>query len=182
LITHVCKPDGSKASEVSVSPDAFGSPFIEAILLHARPGGPPMNARFAPWMAWGLAVAAVAAGYVGYGWPGVVLAITVVVFWLLLQFSRALRVMKAAAGRPVGHVTSAVMLQSKLHKGMTLAQVMKLTGSFGQARAVPPADTPLGSAREIFGWLDEGGDEVEVELRAGKVTAWRLQRVASPLA
>jgi hypothetical protein len=43
---------------------------------------------------WALAVAAVAAGYVGYGWPGVVLAVTVVVFWLLLQFSRALRVMR----------------------------------------------------------------------------------------
>ena len=141
-----------------------------------------MNARLVPWMAWGLAVAAVAVGYVGYGWPGVVLAITVVVFWLLLQFSRALRVMRAAAGRPVGHVPSAVMLQSKLHAGMTLAQVMKLTGSFGQARALPPASTPLDSALEIFAWRDEGGDEVEVELRAGKVTAWRLQRVSSPSA
>ena len=139
-----------------------------------------MNARFAPWMAWGLAVAAVAAGYVGYGWPGVVLAITVVVFWLLLQFSRALRVMKAAAGRPVGSVPSAVMLQSKLHAGMTLAQVMKLTGSFGLAHAVAPANARLDSAEEVFAWRDEGGDEVVVELRAGKLTAWRLQRVENP--
>ena len=139
-----------------------------------------MNARLSPWLAWALAVAAVAAGYVGYGWPGVVLAITVVVFWLLLQFSRALRVMKAAAGRPVGYVQSAVMLQSKLHNGMTLAQVMKLTGSFGQARAVAPASAQLDSAEEVFAWRDEGGDEVVVQLRAGKVCAWQLLRVDAP--
>jgi hypothetical protein len=139
-----------------------------------------MNARLSPWLAWGLAVAAVAVGYVGYGWPGVVLAITVVVFWLLLQFSRALRVMKAAAGRPVGSVPSAVMLQSKLHAGMTLAQVMKLTGSFGQARVVASAGVPLDRAEEVFAWRDEAGDEVVVQLRAGKLQAWQLQRVDSP--
>ena len=149
-------------------------------MLQGQPGGSRMNARFVPWMAWGLAVAAVAAGYVGYGWPGVVLATTVVVFWLLLQFSRALRVMKAAAGRPVGFVHSAVMLQSKLHAGMTLAQVMKLTGSFGLAHAVAPSSAPLDRAEEVFAWRDQGGDEVVVELRAGKLTAWRLQRVETP--
>ena len=37
------------------------------------------------WLGWGLAVAAVAAGYVGYGWQGVVLAVTVASFWLMLQ-------------------------------------------------------------------------------------------------
>ena len=41
------------------------------------------------WLGWGLAVAAVAAGYVGYGWKGVVLAVTVAFFWLLLQFSQS---------------------------------------------------------------------------------------------
>ena len=139
-----------------------------------------MIARLNPWMAWALAVAAVVVGYVGYGWPGVVLAITVVVFWMLLQFSRALRVMRAAAGRPVGQVPNAVMLQSQLHAGMTLAQVMKLTGSFGQARAVAIDRAELGSAEEVFAWRDEGGDEVVAQLRAGKLSAWQLQRVASP--
>ncbi|HYN58253.1 MAG TPA: hypothetical protein VET87_01700, partial [Rubrivivax sp.] len=57
-----------------------------------------------PIVGWGLAAAAIAAGYVGWGWPGVVLGITLVVFWLLLQFSRSLRVLKNAAGSPVGHV------------------------------------------------------------------------------
>ena len=63
-------------------------------------------------------LAALAAGYVGYGWPGVVLALTVVVFWLLLQFSRALRTLRNAASGPVGQVASAVMLHSRLKAGM----------------------------------------------------------------
>ena len=139
-----------------------------------------------------MALAAVVVGYVGYGWPGVALALTVVVFWLLLQFSRALRVMRAAAGRPVGQVPNAVMLQAQLHVGMTLAQVMKLTGSFGQSRAATLSSADAGSAKselvnklsagadEVFAWRDDAGDEVVVELRGGKLSAWKLQRVASP--
>jgi hypothetical protein len=44
----------------------------------------------------------------------VVLAVTVVVFWLLLQFSRALRVMRRPPARPVGTVPNAVMLHARL--------------------------------------------------------------------
>lgn len=51
-----------------------------------------------------LAVAALGLGYTSYGWRGVVLAVTVVVFWLLLQFSQALRVLREAGARPVGTV------------------------------------------------------------------------------
>ena len=64
------------------------------------------------WLGWGLAVAAVAAGYVGYGWKGVVLAVTVAFFWLLLQFSQSLRVLRIASGRPVGLVPNAVMFNA----------------------------------------------------------------------
>ena len=122
-------------------------------------------------LAWGLVALAVAAGYVGYGWPGVLLAFTVTIFWLLMQFSRALRVMKHAASRPVGHVASAVMLQSRLHKGMTLAQVIKFTASLGRR---------CGDEPEAWAWRDEAGDEVVVELQAGKLSAWRLQRAEAP--
>jgi hypothetical protein len=122
-----------------------------------------MNAAFG----WLLAVVAVAAGYVGYGWPGVVLAASVVVFWMLLQFSRAVRVMRAAAARPVGTVDSAVMLQSHLHKGLTLAQLIKHTHSLGDKRGTDP---------ESYAWRDAAGDEVVVELRGGRLTEWRLVR------
>ncbi|MFM7703598.1 MAG: hypothetical protein ACKO6D_01535, partial [Rubrivivax sp.] len=66
-----------------------------------------------PWVGWALAAGALATGWLSYGWAGLVLAVTCIVFWLLLQFSRAMRVMRMAASRPVGTVDSAVMLHSK---------------------------------------------------------------------
>ena len=120
-----------------------------------------------PIVGWGLATLGIAAGYVGWGWPGVVLGITVLVFWLLLQFSRSLRVLKQAAGAPVGHVGSAVMLQSKLKAGMTLSQVLPLTRSLG---------TKLGDAPERWGWVDPGGARISLEFEAGKLQSWALSR------
>jgi hypothetical protein len=119
------------------------------------------------WLGWGLAATAVAVGYAGYGWPGVVLALGVVVFWLLLQFSRALRALRLASGRPVGQVPNAVMLHARLRTGLRLPQVLALTRSLGRRVADDP---------ETFAWRDDAGDEVQVELHDGRVTAWRLQR------
>jgi hypothetical protein len=123
-----------------------------------------------PALGWALAVAAVAAGYVGYGWKGVALAITLVVFWLLLQFSRALRVMRQAAGRPVGEVANAVMFNARLKTGLRLMDVLPMTGSLGEKLADDP---------ETFRWKDAGGDAVRIELRHGRVTAWQLERAAA---
>lgn len=123
-----------------------------------------------PLLGWGLAVVAVAVGYVGYGWRGVVLAVSIVVFWLLLQFSRALRVMRNAADKPVGHTDNAVMLQARLRPGMRLLQVVTLTRSLGQK---------LSDAPEAFAWQDAGGDAVHVLLRNGIVTEVQLHRAAA---
>ena len=121
-----------------------------------------------PVVGWSLAVLAIAAGYAGWGWPGVVLGVTVIVFWLLLQFSRTVRLLRQAAGAPVGHVPSAVMLQARLREGMRLAEVIRLAGSLGRK----VKDTP-----ETFAWTDDGGACTEVELTpAGRVSAWRLRR------
>jgi len=120
-----------------------------------------------PIIGWGLAALGIAAGYVGWGWPGVLLGVTVLVFWLLLQFSRSLRVLKQAAGNPVGHVDSAVMLQSKLKTGMTLSQVLPLTRSLG---------TRLGDAPERWGWTDPGGARISLEFDGGKLQSWTLTR------
>lgn len=128
--------------------------------------------RWAPWV---LAVAAVAAGYAAYGWPGVLLAITVIVFWLLLQFSRALRVMRQAANKPKGSVASAVMLHTKLRPGMRLAQVMQLTGSFGLPLTPPEAAS---SGNEAFLWRDESGASVELQMQEGQLSSWKLKREA----
>ena len=124
------------------------------------------------WIGWALAVVAVAVGHAGYGWPGVLLALAVVVFWLLLQFSRALRALRAASQRPVGTVPSAVMLHSKLRAGLRLPQVLALTHSLGTRVAEDP---------ETWAWRDDAGDAVQVELRRGRVAAWRLLRQQGPV-
>jgi hypothetical protein len=120
-----------------------------------------------PIVGWGLATLGIATGYVGWGWPGVVLGVTVLVFWLLLQFSRSLRVLKLAAGAPVGHVDSAVMLHSKLKTGMTLSQVLPLTRSLG---------TRLSDTPERWGWADSGGARISLEFEQGKLRSWTLTR------
>jgi hypothetical protein len=115
-----------------------------------------------------LALGALAAGWIGWGWRGLVLAVTVIAFWLLLQFSRTLRVLRSAAGSPVGHVANAVMLQAQIKSGMRLPQVIALTRSLGRK---------LGDTPETFAWRDGGGDEVVVEFDgAGRCARWELKR------
>ena len=154
-------PDDAHASP-STTP---ATPALRRGRWH-RPGrrGPP---ALNPIVGWGLAVLGIAAGYVGWGWPGVVLGITAMVFWLLLQFSRSLRVLKKAGAAPVGHVDSAVMLHSKLQVGMTLMQVLVLTRSLGSRLS----DTP-----ERWGWADAGGARVSLEFAGGKLQSWTLSR------
>ena len=120
-----------------------------------------------PIVGWGLALVALVAGWVNYGWQGVVFVATAIVFWLLLQFSRALRVMKNAAGSPKGHVASAVMLNAKLRHGMTLMQVIALTRSLGEQ----VSETP-----ETWAWHDEGASRVTLVFDGGKLQHWQLVR------
>jgi len=120
-----------------------------------------------PVVGWALAVAGIAAGYVGWGWPGVLLGVTVLVFWLLLQFSRSLRVLQRAGRAPVGHVDSALMLHSRLKPGLSLMQVLVLTRSLG---------TRLSESPEAWGWADAGGARVRLEFDGGKLQRWTLQR------
>lgn len=118
---------------------------------------------------WGLAVAAIALGYVNWGWQGVLLGLTVVIFWMLLQFSRVMRVLRKASQGPLGEVPSAVMLHAKLNPGMRLLEILPLTRSLGERVADDP---------ETFAWRDAGGDRVVVELVGGRLAAKRLERVA----
>jgi uncharacterized protein (DUF58 family) len=124
-----------------------------------------------PIVGWGLAAVAVAVGYVQWGWQGVLLAITLIVFWLLLQFSRAMRVMRQAGTAPIGHVASAVMLHSQLRPGMPLLEILPLTRSLGQKAGDDP---------ETFVWTDASGASVRVELVNGRCTRWELSRPQEP--
>ena len=65
-------------------------------------------------------------------------------------------------------VDSAVMLNSQLHEGMKLVQLITLTGSLGQKQT-----------EDTYVWRDGGGDAVEVVLKKGKLAEWRLLRAAA---
>ncbi len=119
---------------------------------------------------WALAALAVAVGWFAWGWRGVALAVSATVFWMLLQFSRALRTLRQAGSRPLGHTPSAVMLHAKLAQGMKLLDIIPLAGSLGRADGDDP---------ESYVWQDDGGDRVRVELRAGRLAAWKLERAGS---
>lgn len=118
-----------------------------------------------PWIGAGLALLALILGGLLLGWQGVIFAMTGIVFWLLLQMSRLMRVMKVAGAAPMGSVGNAVMLSSKLHEGMKLVDLITLTGSLG-----------VKQASETFVWRDTAGDAVEVVLKKGKLAEWRLIR------
>jgi hypothetical protein len=124
-----------------------------------------------PIVGWALAALAIGVGYAQWGWQGVVLAVTVIVFWLLLQFSRALRVLRNAGAAPVGLVPNAVMLHAKLQRGQRLPQILGITRCLGTKIADDP---------ETFEWRDAGGDAVRIELRHGQLERWTLQRAAEP--
>lgn len=120
-----------------------------------------------PWLGWALAAAALVAGWQSYGWPGLALAFSVIVFWLLLQFNRSVRVMRGASESPVGHIGSAVMLNAKLRERLPMLEVVKLTKSLGQRVSGDP---------EVWRWIDDGGSSVEITFANGRCTRWALQR------
>jgi hypothetical protein len=120
---------------------------------------------------WALAAAALVAGWLGYGWRGLVLALSVIAFWLLLQLSRTLRVLRKASQSPLGHVDSAVMFNARLGVGLRLPDVIAMTRSLGRKVSADGDDGP-----EVFAWRDGGGDEVEATFVGGRCTHWQLRR------
>jgi hypothetical protein len=120
-----------------------------------------------PILGWALVAVFVALAWQQYGWQGVLFALTVVVFWLLLQFSRTVRAMRLAGQAPVGHVDSAVMLNAKLRPGMTMLQVIGLTKSLGRK---------LDAGDDDWAWSDEGGSTVRLHFTGGKLARFELDR------
>ncbi len=121
------------------------------------------------WMGWALALVALTLGGVFYGWQGVLLALSGVVFWLLMQFTRLMRLMRMAGSAPVGHVDSAVMLNAKLRPGMRMIEVLPLTRSLGQK---------LADAPETWRWADNSGASVELVIENARLARWELKRPA----
>lgn len=109
-------------------------------------------------------------GYRQFGWPGVAAVSGGLVLWLLLHFTRLMAVMRRAAQRPIGHVDSAVMLNSRLHAGMPLVGVL------GLSRALGELVSPEGEQPEIYRWTDPGGASVQARFANGKLLDWGLKR------
>ncbi len=126
-----------------------------------------------PALGWALAALFAALAWQQYGWQGLIFAASAIVFWLLLQLNRAMRVMRNASQAPVGHVGSAVMLHAKLKPGMTLLQVLTLTRSLGRKVSDHP---------ERFEWTDASGASVVVTMARGRCTGWELRRDEPPRA
>ncbi len=120
-----------------------------------------------PLVGWLLAAALAFAGWQAYAWPGLAMAVSAIVFWLLLQFNRAVRVMKVAAESPLGYVPSAVMFSAGLRPGRTMLQIVATTKSLGRKLPDGPDD---------WAWSDDGGSAVKLHFERGRLARWALER------
>ena len=111
-----------------------------------------------------------AIAYRSYGWPGVVVVASVLVFGILLHFSRMMQVLKRAANRPIGHVDSAVMLNAKLKPGATLLHVVAMTRALGLLKSVKDAQP------EVVEWKDGSQSTVTCTFVGGKLAHHELVR------
>jgi hypothetical protein len=117
-----------------------------------------------------LGVLVVVVAYRGYGWAGVALAGGGIVMWMLLHFTRMMKVLERAANRPVGYVDSAVMLNAKLRAGVTMLHVVAMTRSLGEALSEKDAQP------EVFRWTDGTASHVTCTFQHGKLVSWELFR------
>jgi hypothetical protein len=145
------------------------SPAVRAARRAAVPKAAATIAPMNGIVGWVLVVAAFAAGWRAYGWPGFALAATVVVFCLLLQFSRAMRVMRRAAGRPVGQVDHALEFNARLKRGMTMLQIVSMTGSLGRPVAGQPA---------TWAWNDSDAT-VTLVMAGDRLERWSFARTGA---
>jgi hypothetical protein len=146
-----------------------------ALATAAQPPGPPhnraMNLRKLTLPVLGVVVVAVA--WRGYGWAGVTLAVGGIVMWMLLHFTRMMKVLQRASNRPVGYCDSAVMLNAKLRPGVNLLHVMAMTRALGEQLS-PKEQQP-----EVYRWTDGTQSHVTCEFRNGQLVKWELTRPAT---
>ena len=114
-----------------------------------------------------LALLLAAVSWQAYSWPGLAMAVSAIVFWLLLQFNRAVRVMKNAADSPLGEIESAVMFNAKLQAGLTMLQIVTRTKSLG--KKVEGSD-------DDWIWHDAGGSSVRLHFERGRLKGWQIER------
>lgn len=121
-----------------------------------------------------LGVALIAIAYRAWGWPGVALAAGGIVMWMLLHFTRMMKVLQRAADRPIGYCDSAVMLNARLKPGMTLLHVVAMTRALGEQLSEKEVQP------EVYRWSDAGASHVTCTFLGGKLQGWELFRPPAP--
>jgi len=124
-----------------------------------------------PRIGWVLAALFALLAWQAYGIHGLAFAASAIVFWLLLTFSRAMRLMRNAGQAPVGRVPNAVMFHAGLARGMTLVQVLAKTKSLG--RKVEGSD-------DDWRWSDDGGASAVLHFERGRLVRWQIERPPEP--
>ncbi|PKO66835.1 MAG: glycerate kinase [Betaproteobacteria bacterium HGW-Betaproteobacteria-16] len=134
---------------------------------------PDWMAKLRPFLFPALAVAIAYAAWQSYGAKGLLLALLMISFWVLLHFTKLMRLLRAAAKRPMGHVRNAKVLHGSLKKGMPLVEVVRRTQSLGLRHSDPEHDP------EVLEWGDENGDAVICTFLRGRLQTFEL-RLAEP--
>jgi hypothetical protein len=117
-----------------------------------------------------LGVAVVVVAYRSAGWGGVALAAGGIVMWMLLHFTRMMKVLQRASNRPVGFVDSAVMLNARLRPGVNMLHVVAMTRALGDQLSEKDAQP------EVFRWTDGSASHVTCTFENGKLVKWELVR------
>jgi hypothetical protein len=126
--------------------------------------------QFKKWIVPLFSLALMVLAYNSYGWSGAAGALGLVVMWMLVDFTRMMKVLRLAGKRPMGFVDSAVMFNARLRKGTTLVRVIAQTQSLGTAQTLE------GVEPEIFRWTDASGSYVNCTFAAGRLERWELIR------
>lgn len=119
-------------------------------------------------------VVLVVGAYRSYGWAGVALVVGGIVMWMLLHFTRMMKVLQRASNRPIGYCDSAVMLNAKLRPKVNLLHVMAMTRSMGELMSEKEAQP------EVYRWTDGTASHVTCTFQQGKLVQWELVRPPAP--
>jgi len=131
---------------------------------------PRLRALLFPAMALALSYAA----WRSHGLPGLLLAVLMLSFWLMLHFTKLMRLLRTVAARPMGRARDAAALHARLKPGMAMVDVIRLTLSIGQLRT-PPDTEP-----EERHWADDTGQVVVCRFEHGRLASFRLEPVSPP--
>ena len=117
-------------------------------------------------------VVVLGAAWKSYGLQGVLFAGGAMTMWVMFNVNRTMGVMRRAANRPMGYVSSAVMLNARIKPKATLMHVTAMTGSLGQLTS------PKGEQPEVYRWTDASDSSVVGVFQNGKLQSWELIRPA----